>query len=112
MQNTQRLITEIHDWLRKKGYYAPPSPHHKVGVYRVFHKRTKRSYIGQSIQINERIKQHFSNSGASRFLQGSARAMQERFAWEILEECDRESLRERENYWIEKFNSKKPNGYN
>ncbi|MCE2393636.1 GIY-YIG nuclease family protein [Candidatus Poribacteria bacterium] len=50
-----------------------------IGIYRVFHKRTNRSYIGQSIQIEERIRQHFSNSGAFLFRQGSKLAMVKRF---------------------------------
>ena len=83
-----------------------------VGIYRVFHRRTNRSYIGQSVQIEGRIRQHFSDSGASLFRQSSKLAMIKRFDWEILEECDRESLNERESYWIDKLNTNKPNGYN
>ena len=130
MKNKRPLrVEDIHDWLRKKGYHVPTSPQpidlqrtggrrvhpppsapprwfrqKRIGIYRIFHIRTGRSYIGQSVDIYERIRQHFYPSGKF----GPSKSMD----WEILEECDKESLTERENYWIEKFNSKKPNGYN
>ena len=105
---------------RHSGYTIVPPPkslrkkrkRDTIGIYRIFHRRTNQSYIGQSIQIEERIRQHFSNSGASLFRQGSKFAMIKRFDWEILEECDRKSLNERERYWIGKLNTKRPNGYN
>ena len=124
IKNKHRLRSEdVRDWLRKKGYDVPTSTQpidlrstgggrahprwfrqKKIGVYRIFHIETGRSYIGQSVDIYQRIRQHFCRSGKF----GPRKSMD----WEILEECDKESLTERENHWIKKFKSKKPNGYN
>ena len=82
-----------------------------TGIYRIFHKDTSKCYIGQSANIYVRMQQHYTPKGAERFGLNK-REMRENMKWEILEECDKESLVEREKHWIEKFNSKKPNGYN
>ena len=36
----------------------------------------------------------------------------DKFSFEIIEECDREILDERERYWIKTLNTLEPNGYN
>ena len=82
-----------------------------TGIYRIFHKDTSKCYIGQSANIHVRMQQHYTPKGAERFGLNK-REMRENMKWEILEESDKEFLTEREKYWIEKFNSKKPNGYN
>ena len=142
MKNKCRLrLEDVHDWLRKRGYdvptsgskssrkskpsrisprppTGPPYPENYdyigmmwTGIYRIFHKDTGKCYIGQSANIYVRIQQHYTPKGAERFGLNK-HEMRENMKWEILEECDKESLTEREKYWIEKFNSKKPNGYN
>lgn len=36
----------------------------------------------------------------------------ENFSFEIIEECDDDKADERQKYWIDKHNSRAPNGYN
>lgn len=111
------------DWERPHKQYvpaeeagAPYAENHEeyarqTGIYRIFHKHTNTSYIGQSNSIPQRIQNHYTPKGAERFGMDK-KEMIENMKWEILEICAKESLIEREAYWIEKFNCKYPNGYN
>lgn len=74
------------------------------GIYRISHKETGMTYVGQSIDILKRWEEHFSR--------GLASAQPLSFRFEILEQCSSKKLKEREQYWIERYNCLRPNGYN
>ena len=85
-------------------------------VYRVYHKDTVHypdlQYIGETHDINERIKNHFSPTNYLRekkkYLYIIMRAFgNENFTWQILEENipSEEEARKQEAYWIEVFHA-------
>lgn len=89
-----------------------------IGIYKYTNKINQKSYIGQSIQIEERKKQHLQasyNKNHINYYSNFHKAIREfgieNFDFEILEECIEEQLDEREVYWIQYYNSYK-DGYN
>ena len=91
-----------------------------IGIYKIINKINGHSYIGQSVDIERRIKHHFNNafnnsSSNTEYDKTLYRAIRkygkENFDVIILEECSQSSLNEREKYWIEYFDTFK-NGYN
>lgn len=86
-----------------------------VGIYYWKNKITNKYYIGQSVDINQRISQHKYNAkdiNIKNALYNSIREYGiENFEWGILEECSIDQLDEREIFWISHFNSYL-NGYN
>ncbi|TCW41619.1 group I intron endonuclease [Laceyella sacchari] len=92
-----------------------------VGIYRFYNKVTGRSYVGQSKNIEERIKQHFTNIRSKHTYSDTYKKMKEdlekhgkeSFAYEVLEECTVDQLDDREGYYaylFDVFDSEK--GYN
>lgn len=76
------------------------------GIYRIFCTESKKSYIGQSINIDNRIGVHFhflrKQKHPNRHLQSAFDKYGEScFTSSILEVCDHENLTEREQYWME-----------
>ena len=83
-----------------------------IGIYKITNKKTGKSYIGQSIDIERRIEEHIkaphdkSNSSYALPLQQDIRSEgKEAFEFQILEECAKEELNEKEHLYIEEFNS-------
>lgn len=83
----------------------------KTGIYKITNLKTQQCYIGQSVSIGERFKQHCKcgcgiGAPASNKLYTS---MQQdgiwNFTFEILEECPRDQLNEKEKLWIELYQS-------
>ena len=90
-----------------------------VGIYKIINKVNNKIYVGQSINIEERWKQHqwkAFNSNELAYNSAIHAAFRkyglENFYYEIIEECLPEELNEREIYWIEQLQSVVPNGYN
>ena len=85
-----------------------------IGVYKITNKINNKVYIGRSINILERWKAHRLNAGRLTTLISKALAKYgiENFIFEVLEECKEEQLHNREQYWIDYYNSLNPNGYN
>ena len=88
-----------------------------IGIYKIANKQNGKVYIGQSIDVERRIKQHkdpktwFKNP--SMLIYKAIRDYGiENFIFEIIEVCEARDLDEREVFWIKTFNSKRPNGYN
>lgn len=85
------------------------------GIYKITNKINSKCYIGQSNDINRRWRQELSpNAKLNPHL---ARAFEkygtDNFEFEIIEECQRELLNEREQFWINLYNSSDKNfGYN
>lgn len=90
-----------------------------TGIYRITNLINNKVYIGQSININKRTKEHFykaeleSGQDYNSPLHRAIRKYgEENFLVELLEECSVEDLDEREKYYIKINNSIIPNGYN
>jgi hypothetical protein len=90
-----------------------------IGIYKITHRVTGKAYIGQSIDIFRRWKEHISFVGNEEDWQVIKRALHKHgiteFTFEILEECSKEDLNNREIYWISYFNTfskDRKNGYN
>ena len=85
-----------------------------IGIYKITNNCTGQSYIGQSIDIAKRWQQHIKNNKkANRPLHDDIKAYgKENFTFEIIEECSKEELNEKEIYWIAFYNTYKGFGYN
>ena len=88
------------------------------GVYRIFNLKNGKSYVGQSLDIERRLNEHYralnslSHSHHSPKLQQDWNEFgEEAFMAEILEICPENRLEEREKYWIYFYNSAE-DGYN
>lgn len=94
--------------------------HHYVkpicGIYKITHKPTGRTYIGQSVDIGTRWSEHTNFAEAKKKWQVIKKAIYEHsvveFTFEIIEECPKKDLDKKESYWIKHYNCVKPNGYN
>lgn len=87
-----------------------------IGIYKITNLIDGNAYIGQSIQIEERFKEHKNPSNWNREVNKKLyKAFTEfglnNFSFEILEECKENELNEKERYWIEYYNTY-PNQYN
>ncbi len=87
-----------------------------VGIYRFQSKTTKLSYIGQSIHIDQRYKEHLYNMNTLKDTENKwYQALQsqgiDNFIFSILEECHPAELNMKEIYWINYYDSFH-NGYN
>lgn len=90
-----------------------------VGIYKITNKVNGKVYVGQSIDIIDRWKQHYYkafNSKEVAFNSAIHSAFRkygiENFELEVIEECSAEELDEKEKFWVKEFNSLSPNGYN
>lgn len=89
-----------------------------IGIYRILNNSNQKSYIGQSVNIDMRISQHFRNAfnpNTHTYNYPLSRAIRkygkENFSTEILELCTLEELTTKEEFWIQNFNTLE-NGYN
>lgn len=88
----------------------------KTGIYKITNTLNQKVYIGQAVNIAERWKQHIKRAlGAEPMTQNKLYpAMAEEGVWnftfEIIEECEKSKLSEREQYW-QKFFGAKEYGY-
>ena len=84
----------------------------KSGIYKITDITSGKCYVGQSVGLAERWRQHIKRGlGAEPPTKNKLYpAMQEigieNFTFEIIEECPREKLDEREDYWQEIFEAK------
>lgn len=91
-----------------------------IGIYKITNLINNKVYIGQSINIQERWKAHRHrpfNSNSVDYDSLLYRAIRKyglaNFRFEVLEECERESLNNREIFYIQKYESSNPDfGYN
>ena len=88
-----------------------------IGIYCIKNKKNNKIYIGQSINWEERIKDHLrklkNGKHENPYLQKSYfKNGLDSFFSEILEECSFDVINEREVFYIEKFDSLCPAGYN
>lgn len=81
------------------------------GIYKITNLKTKQCYIGQSVDVSQRWKDHIK---CGLGIEASAtnklyKAMQNdgvwNFTFELLEECPKVQLNEKEKFWIEMYQS-------
>ena len=91
------------------------------GIYKFENQINHKIYIGQAENLRKRYKKHFSNIKDNSHQEDFYKALREygwdNFSYEILEkfspaEYNEEKLDNLECFYIKKYNSLKPNGYN
>lgn len=103
-----------------KAYYEKPTndligrvigPGAHTGIYKITEISTGKTYVGQSLNLSDRWKQHIKRGlGAeaptrNKLYPAMQAAGPENFTFEVLEECKREDLDEREDFYQETFHS-------
>lgn len=75
-----------------------------MGIYIITNLLDGRVYIGQSNNIERRLKEHSYGQGKRIPLDIDIKKVgRENFSYEMLEECPLESLNEKEQFWIEHY---------
>lgn len=82
-----------------------------TGIYKITYNKDGRCYIGQSINIEHRLKEHKKCEGQSYIHNAIKKYGLSNFTFEVVEECSRQELDEKERYWIKFYNSYE-NGFN
>ena len=83
-----------------------------TGIYKITHIESQKVYVGQSVDIGNRWKQHAKRGcGADIITQNKLYPAMlnegiESFTWEIIEEVESDKLSEAEKYWQEYFKAK------
>lgn len=83
------------------------------GIYKITNKATGEVYIGQSVNIAQRWKQHIKcglgidASSTNKLYNIMQNTGVWNFTFEVLEECSRDKLNEKEKFWIEMYQSNK-----
>lgn len=83
-----------------------------IGIYKITNLINGKSYIGQSIHIEQRWSEHCRNSSKRIISLAIQKYGKDNFKFEILEECSQDELDKKERFYIQKFNSLVPHGYN
>lgn len=83
-----------------------------IGIYKIENLINHKCYIGQAVDINKRWRRHretYTDITSREYEYPVYRAMRkygiENFSFEIVEECLREELNEKERFYIEKYNA-------
>lgn len=82
-----------------------------TGIYKITNKLNGMSYIGQSVNIAKRWKTHCNGNSTSLIHKAIFLYGKDNFSFEVLEECKKEELNDRERYWIHFYDTYN-NGYN
>ena len=88
-------------------------PNPVCGIYKITNTSTGEKYIGQSVNIAERWKQHIKcglgidASSTNKLYNIMQKTGVWNFTFEILEKCSRDKLNEKERFWIEMYQSNK-----
>ena len=84
-----------------------------IGIYSWKNNLNNKRYVGQSVDIERRKKQHITQMGQlnTKLSRALATYGLNNFTFEILEETTPDQLNEREKYWIHKYDTIN-NGYN
>lgn len=83
-----------------------------TGIYKITNIENQMCYVGQAVNIADRWKQHIKRGiGAeaptrNKLYPAMLEVGVENFTFEIVEECDKSKLNEREDYWQEYFHAK------
>ena len=82
------------------------------GIYKIENLLNGKVYIGQSIEIEVRFAKHKNAKDNFCIHKAIRKYGIENFSFKILEECLEKELDEKEKYWIDKYDSLIPKGYN
>ena len=87
-----------------------------IGIYKITNKINGDAYIGQSVEVEDRLNDHkkpynWNREENKRLYQAFISFGLNNFTFEIIEECKINQLNEREQYWIN-FYDTYPNQYN
>ena len=87
-----------------------------TGVYKLTNLKNQKVYVGQAVDISERFKQHTKcglgiDTPSNMLYAAMLKDGVENFTFEILEECERSQLNDREKYYIEFYRAQE-HGYN
>jgi hypothetical protein len=84
----------------------------KTGIYKITNLENQMCYVGQAVNIADRWRQHIKRGiGAeaptrNKLYPAMLSIGAHNFTFEIIEECDRNLLNEREDYWQDYFKAK------
>ena len=87
-----------------------------IGIYKITNLKNNKIYIGQSVNISERFKEHCKSllqidAPNNSLYKAGAIDGAENFSFEVLEECNRDELNNREIFWIDFYHAR-DFGYN
>ena len=88
----------------------------RTGVYKLTNLTNQKVYIGQAVDIGERFKQHTKcglgiDTPSNMLYAAMLKDGVENFTFEVLEECERGQLNDREKYYIDFYRAQE-HGYN
>ena len=86
------------------------------GIYKITNLKNEKVYIGQAIDLSQRLKDHVKaglgiDTPSNKLYIAMLKDGVENFSFEIIEKCNRETLNEKEKYWISFYKSQE-HGYN
>lgn len=82
------------------------------GIYLINHKPSGRKYVGQSVDIESRFRDHLSGRGSVKLSRALRKYGPEAFEFRILLVCDREELNYHEAAFVQQLNTLHPYGFN
>lgn len=87
-----------------------------TGIYKLTNLKNQKIYIGQAADISDRFKQHIKcglgiDTPSNMLYTAMLKDGVENFTFEVLEECERGQLNDRETYYISFYRSQE-HGYN
>lgn len=85
-----------------------------IGIYKITNKINNKKYIGQSINIEARWKEHLANIHSDKqnlIYKAMRKYGVENFIFEVIEICNEDDLDKKEIFWIKHYDSYN-NGYN
>lgn len=74
-----------------------------IGIYGIFRKDAKEGYIGKSIKIESRFKEHKRATHNERLRRNFNKYGISDFDFVVIEQCSESNLNNREIYWIDKY---------
>ena len=84
-----------------------------TGIYKFTNTINNKVYIGQSVDVQHRKREHLRHKEDSYFHKALQKHGNNNFIFEVLEECDKTLLNEREKHWISYYQSnERDKGYN
>lgn len=85
-------------------------PNKKTGIYKITSLIDGRCYIGQAVDVKERFRDHMKaglgiDAPQNKFYEIMQQQGLENFTFELLEECSKDELNEKEKFYIELYKS-------